>query len=436
MTSATARDRWPLTALVTANYLSWIGNTMTLVAVPLYVLQISGSATEAGAAGFANALPMIVAGLAGGVIADRVGPRRTSVAADLAAGACVAAVPLLHGTVGLALPVLMALLFLRTLADAPGSAARLALLPRVTARGQVRPETANSIFSSAQRVAFVVGPPVAAVMAGLTGPTTVLYVDAGTFLASALLIMAVPDGIPVTRTPEAESAAPGESAESAGRPGLLREVTEGARYILRTPVLAAIISVVVCTNFLDDALTPVVFPVYSRELLGGERVVGLLLAANGIGAVVGSFAYVPASRRLLANRWATFAGCFALICAARLVMVAEPGLWIMLVVAFAIGLASGPINPLVTGVVERSTPPEMLGRIWGAVMAMAFAAAPVGIFIAGWLAQTIGLRITLAIFGGLYVLLMCYVLLNRPLRGLARPAGTEASAPRESAVAD
>jgi MFS family permease len=424
MTSTTARDRRPLTALVTANYLSWIGNTMTLVAVPLYVLQISSSATQAGAAGFANALPMIVAGLAGGVIADRVGPKRTSVVADLAAGVCMAAVPLLHGTVGLALPALMALLFLRTLADAPGAAARLALLPRVTARGQVRPETANSLFASAQRVAFVVGPPAAALMAGLTGPTAVLYVDAGTFLASALLIMAVPDG---EKSRQADAAV--------ARAGLKREVTEGARYILRTPVLAAIISVVVCTNFLDDALTPVVLPVYSRELLGGERAVGLLLAANGIGAVLGSFAYAPASRRLLSNRWATFVGCFALICVARLAMVAEPGLWIMLAVSFAIGLASGPVNPLVTGVVERSTPPDMLGRVWGAVMAMAFAAAPVGIFATGWLAQNVGLRTTLGIFGGLYVVLICWAVMNRPLRGLARPADTETPVPKDAAAA-
>lgn len=427
MTSTTARDRRPLTALATANYLSWIGNTMTLVAVPLYVLDISSSATQAGAAGFANALPMIVAGLAGGVIADRVGPKRTSVVADLAAAACMAAVPLLHGTVGLALPALMALLFLRTLADAPGAAARLALLPRVTARAQARPETANSLFASAQRVAFVVGPPAAALMAGLTGPTAVLYVDAGTFLASALLIMTVPDGGSVRQADAAR--------EAAARPALRREVTEGVRYILRTPVLAAIISVVVCTNFLDDALTPVVLPVYSRELLGGERAVGLLLAANGIGAVVGSFAYAPASRRLLANRWATFVGCFALICAARLAMVAEPGLWIMLAVSFAIGLASGPVNPLVTGVVERSTPPDMLGRVWGAVMAMAFAAAPVGIFATGWLAQNIGLRTTLGIFGGLYVVLICYLVMNRPLRGLARPAGTETPAQEDAATA-
>ncbi|WP_051871708.1 MFS transporter [Streptomyces sclerotialus] len=414
----------PLTALVAANYLSWIGNTMTLVAVPLYVLDISGSATQAGAAGFANALPMIIAGLAGGVVTDRVGPRRTSVAADLAAGVCMAAVPALHGSVGLALPVLMALLFLRTLADAPGAAARLALLPQVTNAAGTRPETANSLFHSAQRVAYVVGPPAAALMAGLTGPAAVLYVDAATFLVSALLIVvAVPRG----RGKPAEGAepAPEAGAEPAPRPGFLREVTDGGRFILRTPVLGAIISVVVVTNFLDDALTPVLLPVYSREVLHDADLVGWLLAANGIGAVAGSFGYAPASRRLLTNRWATFVGCFGLVCLARLCMIAQPGLWLMLLVSFAIGLASGPINPLVTGVVTAVTPESLLGRVWGAVMAMAFAVAPLGIFLTGWLADHAGLTATLTIFGGLYCLLILYALTNRALRGLGRTTGTQ-----------
>lgn len=54
-------------------------------------------------------------------------------------------------------------------------------------------------------------------------------------------------------------------------------------------------------------------------------------------------------------------------------------------------------------------------------MAMAFAAAPVGIFATGWLTEALGLRPTLAIFGGLYVFLICYALASRPLRALAAP---------------
>ncbi|POX62779.1 hypothetical protein C3492_13865 [Streptomyces sp. Ru62] len=82
-----------------------------------------------------------------------------------------------------------------------------------------------------------------------------------------------------------------------------------------------------------------------------------------------------------------------------------------------------------------STPPVALGRVWGAVLAMAFAAAPVGIFATGWLAQNIGLRPTLGLFGGLYVLLICYVVRNRPLRGLADPAEARTPVSEDAATA-
>ena len=47
MTVTATLTKSPLIALVAANYLSWIGNTMTLVAVPIYVLDISGCGTAA-----------------------------------------------------------------------------------------------------------------------------------------------------------------------------------------------------------------------------------------------------------------------------------------------------------------------------------------------------------------------------------------------------
>jgi MFS family permease len=402
----------PLAALVTANYLSWIGNTMTLVAVPLYVLQTSGSAVQAGAAGFANSLPMVIAGMVGGVVTDRIGARRTSVAADLVAGVCMAAVPLLHSSIGIPAAVLLALLFLRSLADAPGSTARLTLLPQAIERAGVRPEAANSLFHSGQRVALIAGPPAAALLAGVTGPAAVLYFDAATFALSALLI-----ALAVAK-PQPAPGGPGE------RGSMLRDLREGGRFILRTPLLIAILSVVVVTNFVDDAFTPVLLPVYSRQVLQDSGMVGWLLAANGVGAVTGALVYGPASRRLLANRYTTFVGCFGLVAFARVVMVGLPGLWTVLLLSFLIGVASGPLNPLITTLVQRVTPAELLGRVFGAVMATAFAAAPLGILLSGWLVQTAGLRWALGSFAALYVLLIVYAVTNRPLRGLS-----ETSAP-------
>ena len=67
MTRPTVRpdSRAPLMALLAANYISWFGNGMTIVAVPLYVLHVTGSSLATGLAGFANALPLAVGGLVG-----------------------------------------------------------------------------------------------------------------------------------------------------------------------------------------------------------------------------------------------------------------------------------------------------------------------------------------------------------------------------------
>jgi MFS family permease len=74
---------------------SWFGNGVTLAAVPIYVLTRTGSSVAAGTAGAANALPLVISGLAGGVLVDRWPCRRSGILADLFAGLFTAAVPVL-----------------------------------------------------------------------------------------------------------------------------------------------------------------------------------------------------------------------------------------------------------------------------------------------------------------------------------------------------
>src|SRR5690242_19408119 len=99
--SAATRSRLPLAALFSANLISQTGSMLTFVAIPWFVLQTTGSATKAGLTGFFEALPYFAAGFFGGAVVDRLGFKRTSVLADLANGATVAAVPLLYFTIGL-----------------------------------------------------------------------------------------------------------------------------------------------------------------------------------------------------------------------------------------------------------------------------------------------------------------------------------------------
>ena len=87
-------NRTPLFALFTANAISMVGNVLTMIAIPWFVLQTTGSATQTGITGFFSLLPVVIAGLFGGALVDRLGYKRTSIAADLASGLTTALIPI------------------------------------------------------------------------------------------------------------------------------------------------------------------------------------------------------------------------------------------------------------------------------------------------------------------------------------------------------
>jgi MFS family permease len=116
----------PLYALYTADVVSLAGNAVAQIAIPWYVLTTTGSATLTALVVFFEFLPIVIAAFFGGVVVDRIGFRVSSVAADLASAAAVAAIPLLATTVGIETWQLMALVFVAALVDAPGATARAA----------------------------------------------------------------------------------------------------------------------------------------------------------------------------------------------------------------------------------------------------------------------------------------------------------------------
>ncbi|MGV4927984.1 MFS transporter (plasmid) [Streptomyces sp. BHT-5-2] len=420
-TPTESRRRGPLSVLLIAQYLSAFGNAVTIVTVPLYVLGATGSSIATGLAGFANALPLIFAGAIGGVFIDRIGGRRMSVLSDLFAGVLIGLVPLLDQTTGLPLPLLMALLFGRTVVATPAQAARLSLIKPLAETAGVRLESANSWFQAAPRLGLVVGAPLAGLLVAVSGSVAGMYVDSATFLiASALVGFAVPRGRP--------------AASSGEKLGFVRQLTEGMAVVRTIPVIGAMTAFVFVTNFLDDAFTPLMLPVYAKEILGNGEYLGWLLAASGVGAIAGTFLYPPLSRRFLTSRRYTLLGCFAVIAALRLLMVAHPGLFLMVALTFASGLAAGPLNPVLSTVMLERVPEELRGRVFGLSGAVAMAAAPLGILCAGWAVDGAGLTWALACFGTAYFVLILVSLRSRALRDMdAAPAAEAGEKEKESA---
>jgi MFS family permease len=401
-----ARTRLPLAALLTADAISLTGNAMTYVAVPWFVLETTGSATLTGITAALTFLPTVLASFFGGAIVDRLGFRRMSIVSDLLSGATVAAIPLLHVTIGIEFWQLIALVFLGALFDAPGTTARRSLLPDLVALTSTRLERATGIAGAIQRGSLLVGAPAAGVLIGAVGATNVLWLDAATFALSALLVakaVPVPAARPATERPSR----------------YLADLLEGVRFIRRDRVVRAVVLTVLLTNFLDAPI-PVVFPVFALEAFGSATELGAMYGVFGGAALAGSLAYSAVGHRF--PRRQTFVFSFFLAALPYLALSTIPSLPATLVLMAAWGLAIGPINPVLAAVSYERVPASMRGRVFGVATAGAYLAIPAGAFLGGVVVDAVGVGPTLLGIGVCYLAVTGAGLVNPAFREMdARP---------------
>ncbi len=400
--TAFAPSRRPLLGLVAAHGVSITGSTMTYLAIPWFVLETTGSAALTGIAAFAEALSVVVAAFVGGLFVDRAGFRLASVLADLASAATVASIPLLHATGGLAFPLLLLLVFVRSFFDTPAATARAALVPDAAAAAGMPLERANSIVTAVERGARLLGAPAAGILIAGVGASNVLWLDAGTFVASAAIVALV-----VPRAKRVAGVARGAATD----------LVAGLRFILREPLLRAIVLTVAVTNFLEGPILAVVLPVYARETLGVVEL-GLMVAAVGAGALVGAVSYGAIGPRL--PRRGAFVGAFLLLGLAYAALAMLPSLPVTLAALAVAGLAAGPINPIIASVNQERVPEALRGRAFGAITATAFAAIPLGMLAAGLLVQAAGVRTALLAIAVCYLGVTLTMAANPAFRGMAR----------------
>lgn len=400
-------SRVPLIALVVGAGISAIGNILTLVAVPWFVLVTTGSATKTGVTAFFTALPAILAAFLGGAIVDRVGYKRTSVIADLASGITVALIPLLHHTIGLEFWQLLALVFLGAFLDAPGTTARQALVPEVARLGHVPLERAASIADGIQRTATLVGAPLAGVLIAWIGPSNVLWVDALTFGCSAAAIaVAIPASLRVTT--------------QRSRQQYLRDLQAGIRFMKDNRLIRAIVFTVMVTNMIDAAMFSVVFPVFVREVFGSAVYLGVISAVAGGTALTGTILYGAVGHQL--PRRPIFTAGFLLSGIHFWVYAVVPSLWVILLARAVGGLAVGPLNPIMSTVEYEQVPASMRGRVFGMTTAGLLVATPVGVLLAGYLLDWIGIQPTLVVLGSCYLVATLTLVFNPTIREMDTPA--------------
>jgi MFS family permease len=398
--------RRPLLALFAADIVSMTGNVITLVAIPWFVLQTTGSPAKTGLVSAFHFLPIVVANFFGGTLVDRVGFKTMSVISDLASAASVAAIPALHMTVGLPFGALIALVFLGALLDSPGATARRALLPDASTQAGWPFERSTGVAAAIERGSRMAGGPIAGVLIATVGAANLLWVDAATFLFSAVVT-----GVIVPNTMH------GRREE---RATYFAELKEGLRFLRSSSLLLAIVVTVCITNLLDSSIG-VLMPIYADEVYSSALMLGIGTGALGAGSVAGALLYAVLGRGL--SRFRVFAACFVVVSLEFFVLALFPPPAVMATGVFIAGLAAGPLNPIIDTVSFEQIPASMRGRVFGVVHSAAWMSIPIGVLAAGVIVESIGLRPTLLITGIAYVAVTGSIWVNPAMRGMdAQPS--------------
>ena len=381
--------RVPLAALLASEAVSITGNRLTQLAIPWFVLQTTGSVAQTGLVGFFSLLPFVLSSALGGVIVDRLGLRRASIAADLASGASVLCIPLLYHTVGLPLAALLALVFAGALLDAPGVTAREALLPDLVKAAGTTLERGTSLHDGVSRAASMLGAPLAGVLIALLGPANVLILDAATFAVSALLMRVF-----VPAPPPREAGAATER--------YLAQLREGFGFVWRTPLVRAMVVMVLITNMLDAAMGGVLMPVYADRVLDSVVALGLMSGGMGLTAFLGTLVFAWIGHRL--PRVSTLVAGFTLGGPSRFFFLAAlPGVGPAIAGFTIAGLGIGVVNPILGTLQYERVPERLRARVFGAVSAGVLAGAPVGALLGAALVELVGLQETFLVFGTVYL---------------------------------
>jgi MFS family permease len=414
--TASWKKQLPLYTLLCSNIISQIGSTLTGIAIPWFVLQTTGSVIKTGISAFFTALPSIIASLLGGVLVDKYGSKRVSIISDVAASIAISFIPSFYHTVGLSFSRLLVLAFLATLLTGPGVTARAALVPDLAKMAGMSFERVSAVTQGTSHVAILVGALLAGILISLLGTSNLLWIDACTFVFSAVLIgLGVPPLLqkeqhiqPETLIQEQQAAQPQFPKSS-----FVTEFQEGIHFILHDAMSFAILLTLVVTNLLDVSLIAVVLPAYVKQFFGDPLILGIINACFVGAALSGTLIYGAFGHRL--HRYFALTLPLIFMSLRYWTLALAPSLVFIYIISVIAGFASSPLNPVIFAIAYERIPEYIRGRVMGAGFAMAALGIPLGVLLSGYLVSSIGMQWSLIAMGACYLLMALNMFINPSL---------------------
>jgi MFS family permease len=383
----------------------WIGETVsqfgTMVsqlALPLVaILVVHATTLEVGLLEAFQTAPFLLVGLPAGAWVERMRFRSVLIVNDVIRAAALGSIPLARLLGVLTIGQLFGVALITGVATVFFDVAYQSYLPQLVSREQL--VAGNSRLQASESVSQIAG----LLIQALTAPYAVLT-DALSFLWSAAWVTAI-------------KARPPRPARKPDR-HLGREIREGLRFVLGSPLLRAIAMCTGSSNLFSGINTAVFYVLLARQLHIAPGVIGLISSAAAVGGLAGA---LGATR--FAARFGQGPAIWISIAASAPFGFVAPFVqrdWTLGLLAVAqVGFGAGVVLYNITQVSFRQglCPPELLGRMNATMRFLVWGTLPLGGIIGGVLGTVIGVRPTLlvAAIGGSLAFLP--VLLS-PLRRL------------------
>ena len=365
-----------------AGGVSSAGTQIQQVAVAWQVFELSRNPVALGGLGLARFVPILVFGLAGGVLADRHDRRRTLLAAQAALGTVSALFALLTFAGRITVPAIYLLTMVAAVFAAVAGPTRQALIPSLVPDEELAGAMSMSILAG--NAATVAGPALGGLIIGFAGTGLAYAIDAASFALVGITVLLLH-----ARPVLARQTASGWAA-----------ALEGLRFLRGSPALLGVMALDFVATFFGAST--VLMPLFATEVLKtGPTGLGVLLAAPAAGALLGGSAMAAA--RIPDRPGLGIVGAVVGYGLCLLGFGLSTSLWLSLALLAGSGAADAVSMAMRHTLRNLLTPDELRGRIAAAHSTFAMGGPQLGEFESGLVAARFGAPIAVAAGGLLAV---------------------------------
>jgi MFS family permease len=343
----------PFVLLQFASITSVISGSMVFIAIPWLALELTGSAGAAGFVVAMTAIPaLLIAPIIGSII-DRFGRRFVAIWAELFTALTVLLIPFISGVWELTVPALIAVGVFRAMFSPGGSTSRKSLVPDAASPAQMTLDRANSIHEGLFATGFAIGPALATFCIALIGSANTFFVVAFFGILSAFFATL----IKVLEQHE-------ENDETEKEP-FFKYALQGFKVLGQNPGVLVMMAAIMTLAVIYLPTEMVVLPAYYTMLEDPEGL-GLAISIGAAASIFGALGFEQIHKRISSANILRI-GILG-IGLAMVPMSQLPSQFWMVFFFGMLGLAWGPLLPLLNTVIQQKIPANKRGRVFALEM--------------------------------------------------------------------